>query len=79
MEFADLQYANLWRAKLQNANLWYANLQEAHLWEPIYKMLIYGKPIYMDADLRNVDLTDAKNLEVEQLLKAKTLYEGKTT
>ncbi len=64
---ADLQTASLSGADLQRANLIGANLQGAYLREVDLQR----------ANLQWADLIDAKNLEVEQLLEAKTLCEAK--
>ncbi len=59
LRFADLDSANLSRAVLRGADLSYANLRGARL---------------DGADLAEADLEDARNLSVEQLLSARTLY-----
>ena len=87
---ANLQNANLWYANLQDANLWDANLQKASLWNAnLQNAGLRGanlrNSILLEANLQNTDLWDAnfqkanlkyaKNLEVKQLLEARTLYE----
>lgn len=64
---AKLQYADFIDAKLINANLSNANLHEAD----------FINADLMGADLSGANLWQAKNLEIEQLINAKTLYQVK--
>ena len=64
LEGAVLKGANLWEADLRDANLGGANLTGANLWDADIR----------GANLGGANLTGAKNLKVEQLLKAKTLF-----
>ena len=59
---ANLEDANLMDASLVNANLVKANVMKANL---------------MKANLERANLLDAKNLTIEQLCKAKSLYDAK--
>jgi uncharacterized protein YjbI with pentapeptide repeats len=65
LEGANLMRANLEEAVLEGANLWGANLWGAVLWGANLK----------EANLGGANLEGAKNLTVEQLCEAKTLYE----
>lgn len=64
---ADLTGANLFKADLTGAKLMKANINGANLMQANLT----------GADLMQANLTGAKNLEAEQLVKAKTLYQVK--
>jgi uncharacterized protein YjbI with pentapeptide repeats len=54
---------------LENADLSNTNLQEANLSEADFKnTILYG------ADLRGANLTDIKNITIDQLSKVKSLF-----
>jgi uncharacterized protein YjbI with pentapeptide repeats len=77
LSFADLQNANLSTANLQNADLSTANLQNANLSGAKLQNANLSFANLQNANLLNADLTGAKNLKIEQLSKAKTLYKAK--
>lgn len=64
---ADLKNNNLALTDFSNADLSYADLQNTYLW----KVNFYG------ADLTGANLLEARELEVKQLLQAKTLFQAK--
>ena len=74
---ANLQNANLWDANLQNANLWDANLQNADLLNANLQNADLLNANLKDSTFYDTNLTDVSNLEINQLLKAKTLYKTK--
>jgi len=84
---ADLREANLRKAGLQNTNLREANLQWANLRDAFLQRANLRDAFLQQADfqganlrganLQNADLAGAKELTVEQLCKASTLYETK--
>lgn len=69
MTGADLEETNLWDAKLQNVSLRGANLKDSYL---IFADL-QGADL-RDAHLEGARLHGAKNLNVKQLSRVKTLY-----
>jgi uncharacterized protein YjbI with pentapeptide repeats len=85
LEGANLEGANLWGANLEGAHLggavlWGANLKEvdlggAVLWGANLKEADLGRAYLGSANLGGANLEGAKNLAVEQLCEAKTLYE----
>ena len=74
---ANLQGANLQGTDLRKANLQGANLQGTDLQQANFQKAKLQKADFQGADLIEADLIDAKDLEVEQLLKVKTLYKAK--
>ena len=80
--YANLQNALLFSIKLEGADLISANLQGAVLDSSNVKGVGFwdanlSGAYFEDAKLQGADLEFAKNLTVEQLLKAKTLYQAK--
>ena len=74
---ANLQDANLGYANLQNANLEEANLQNTILWEVNLHDANLGKANLHDASLERADLKGVKELTIDQLCVAKTLFQAK--
>ena len=79
---ANLQNAHLTVANLQDSRLWDTNLQDAHLLKAnLQNARLWGANLQnadlSEANLQNTDLRNVEKLEVEQLLKAKTLYKAK--
>lgn len=79
---ANLKKADLKHANLQEADLSKANLTEVHLYEVNFKKADLGEANFKKAKLTGVDLSEAnllfaKNLEIAQLSRVKTLYEAK--
>ncbi len=81
LQKAELRKANLQKAKLHNADLYWADLYEADLREADLREAKLNDADLQKAKLHKVDLRRAHlieiNLQVEQLLKAKTLYKAK--
>ena len=79
LQNADLRNANLQKAKLfeidlRDANLFWAKLQMADLQEVNLQGANLQNAYRQDAILLNVHLRNAKNLTLDQLSKAKSLY-----
>lgn len=74
---AKLQGAFLGKANLQKADLSYANLQKADLSGAKLQGADLSGAKLQGANLSGADLRGVKNLTVERLSKAKTLYEAK--
>ncbi|KKG52361.1 pentapeptide repeat-containing protein [Methanosarcina mazei] len=83
---AHLEGANLWKANLHEANLWKVNFKgtnliEADLSEAYLKKAYLGKTYLKEANLwranlEGANLQEAKDLTIDQLSKAKTLYKA---
>jgi len=73
---ANLMGANLWEAVLEVANLWGANLEGARLEEANLEGANLRKADLMEANLTGAELMGAKELTIEQLCEAKTLYKS---
>jgi len=79
---ANLSDANLSWANLSDANLSWANLSEANLswanlsWANLSWAYLEGANLE-GANLKEANLKEAKNLTIDQLSKAKTLYNAK--
>jgi hypothetical protein len=92
LRYAELQSAELWEAELQNAKLMNvdalgaylnnANLEKVNFQDAFLAHVDFIDANLKDANLLNVnleyaDFTGAKNLTINQLSQAKTLYEAK--
>ena len=74
---ADLRGVDLREASLMDADLTGAHLQDANLGLTLFHGADLNKANLEDADIRCADLMNAKNLTVDQLSAAKTLYHTK--
>jgi len=82
LELADLRQGNFQRADFREAilsevNLGDADLRDAQLGLADFRMANFDNTKLTGADLRCADLSDAKNLSVEDLKTVKTLYRAK--
>ncbi|MCP4151367.1 MAG: pentapeptide repeat-containing protein [bacterium] len=77
LQNADLQGANLQGVSLQGANLQRANLQGGNLQGANLRETDLKNANLNDANLQEVDISGAKNITVDMLLKTKSLYQIK--
>ncbi len=77
LQGAFLQGAYLQEADLEDANFMLANLQGANLQGTNLKEGNFRQTNLQEADLQSANLEKAHNLTIDQLAKAKTLYEAK--
>ena len=74
---ADLSGARLWDTNFRGARLFHANLQDAGLVRADFSKADLKDAILRGADLWGANLQGARNLDIEQLSEAKTLYNAK--
>ncbi|QIB90118.1 pentapeptide repeat-containing protein [Methanosarcina mazei] len=77
LERTNLKGATLGWANLEKVHFKEANLKEAYFFEAILKEAHLEKTDLEGANLKGANLKGAKNLTVDQLSKAKTLYKAK--
>ena len=75
--YANLEQANLEKTNLQKANLGSANLKSANLKNANLSRANLREADLSVAELQEADFTGVKNLTIEQVSKAKTLYQTK--
>lgn len=77
LTLADCEAADLWGANLRNACLFQANLQDADLSSADLSSADLEEANLKGAILWNTNLQGVKNLNIEQLAQARTLFQAK--